>query len=77
MCVCVCVCVCVCTRVHVLMIFITSIGGCGFSQAMAIVYGQCHEEIGVFNDTSFVVRKLEEVCGVLGVWLYDQWNTLP
>ena len=31
-------------------------------QAMAIVYGQCYEEIGSFNDTEFVVRKLEQVC---------------
>lgn len=30
-------------------------------QAMAIVYGQCYDEIGPFNDTSFMVRKLEEV----------------
>ncbi|CAI8017294.1 DnaJ homolog subfamily C member 13 [Geodia barretti] len=29
-------------------------------QAMAIVYGRCHEEIGPFNDTAFMVRKLEE-----------------
>ncbi len=32
-------------------------------QAMAIVYGQCYEEIGPFNDTEFVVRKLEQVSG--------------
>ena len=31
---------------------------------MAIVYGLCFEEIGPFNDTSFMVRKLEEVCHV-------------
>ena len=30
-------------------------------QAMAIVYGQCHEEIGPFNDTPFIVHKLERV----------------
>ena len=35
-------------------------------QAMAIVYGQCYEEIGPFNDTEFVVRKLEQV-----------WDSLP
>lgn len=34
-------------------------------QAMAIVYGQCYEEIGPFNDTAFMVRKLEEVRGLL------------
>ncbi|XP_019858666.1 PREDICTED: dnaJ homolog subfamily C member 13 [Amphimedon queenslandica] len=28
-------------------------------QAMAIVYGQCYEEIGPFNDTPFIVHKLE------------------
>ena len=32
-------------------------------QAMAIVYGQCYEEIGPFNDTEFVARKLEQVSG--------------
>ena len=26
-------------------------------QAMAIVYGQCYEEIGHFNDTAFMVCK--------------------
>ena len=25
-------------------------------QAMAIVYGQCYEEIGAFNDTPFIVH---------------------
>ena len=30
-------------------------------QAMAIVYGQCYEEIGPFNDTPFIVHKLERV----------------
>ena len=30
-------------------------------QAMAIVYGQCYEEIGPFNDTPFIVHKLEKV----------------
>ena len=34
-------------------------------QAMAIVYGQCYEEIGPFNDTEFVVRKLALVGGKL------------
>lgn len=29
-------------------------------QAMAIVYGRCFEEIGPFNDTAFMVHKLEE-----------------
>ena len=28
-------------------------------QAMAIVYGQCYDEIGAFHDTEFIVRKLE------------------
>lgn len=31
-------------------------------QAMAIVYGQCYEEIGPFNDTEFIVRKMAVVC---------------
>ena len=31
-------------------------------QAMAIVYGQCYEEIGPFNDTTFIVHKLQKVC---------------
>ena len=31
-------------------------------QAMAIVYGQCYEEIGPFNDTEFIVRKMALVC---------------
>ena len=30
-------------------------------QAMAIVYGQCYEEIGAFNDTPFIVHKLAKV----------------
>ena len=34
---------------------------CRVAQAMAIVYGRCYEEIGPFNDTAFMVRKLEEV----------------
>ena len=28
---------------------------------MAIVYGQCHEQIGPFNDTQFMVRLLQKV----------------
>ena len=30
-------------------------------QAMAIVYGQCWEEIGAFNDTKYMVYRLTEV----------------
>ena len=30
-------------------------------QAMAIVYGQCYEDIGPFNDTPFIVHKLDRV----------------
>ena len=30
-------------------------------QAMAIVYGACFEEIGPFNDTEFIIKKLEQV----------------
>ena len=30
-------------------------------QAMAIVYGQCYEEIGAFHDTEYIVRKLNLV----------------
>lgn len=29
-------------------------------QAMAIVYGQCYEEIGPFNDTTFIAHKLQK-----------------
>ena len=29
-------------------------------QAMAIVYGQCYEEIGAFNDTRYMVYRLME-----------------
>lgn len=39
-------------------------------QAMAIVYGQCYDEIGSFNDTEFVVRKLEQVCVKRGVGVF-------
>ncbi|EDV26296.1 uncharacterized protein TRIADDRAFT_21978 [Trichoplax adhaerens] len=28
-------------------------------QAMAIVYGKCYEEIGVFNDTRYIVKMIE------------------
>jgi hypothetical protein len=30
-------------------------------QAMTIVYGKCHEEIGAFNDTKYIVGMLERV----------------
>ena len=30
-------------------------------QAMAIVYGKCHEEIGGFNDTKYIVGMLDRV----------------
>lgn len=30
-------------------------------QAMTIVYGKCHEEIGAFNDTRYIVGMLERV----------------
>lgn len=37
-------------------------------QAMAIVYGSCYEEIGAFNDTEYIMRKMEQVrCGIVGV----------
>ncbi|XP_056011194.1 dnaJ homolog subfamily C member 13-like isoform X2 [Ostrea edulis] len=32
---------------------------CMCLQAMAIVYGKCHEEIGAFNDTKYIVGMLE------------------
>lgn len=35
-------------------------------QAMAIVYGQCWEEIGAFNDTKYMVYRLIEVGGAGG-----------
>lgn len=28
---------------------------------MTIVYGRCHEEIGAFNDTKYIVGMLERV----------------
>lgn len=31
-------------------------------QAMAVVYAKCHEEIGHFNDTEFIVHMLNRVC---------------
>ncbi len=34
---------------------------CMCLQAMAIVYGRCHEEIGAFNDTKYIVGMLERV----------------
>ena len=34
-------------------------------QAMAIVYGRCHEEIGAFNDTRYIVGMLERVSAVV------------
>ena len=34
---------------------------CMCLQAMAIVYGRCHEEIGGFNDTRFIVSMLDRV----------------
>ena len=34
-------------------------------QAMAIVYGNCFEEIGPFNDTAYIMTKMEEVRTVL------------
>ena len=34
---------------------------CMCLQAMAIVYGRCHEEIGAFNDTRYIVGMLERV----------------
>lgn len=30
-------------------------------QALAIVYGRCHEEIGPFSDTRYIVGMLERV----------------
>lgn len=34
---------------------------CMCLQAMTIVYGRCHEEIGAFNDTRYIVGMLERV----------------
>lgn len=34
---------------------------CMCLQALAIVYGRCHEEIGAFNDTKYIVGMLERV----------------
>ena len=35
---------------------------CMCLQAMTIVYFRCHEEIGAFNDTRYIVGMLERVC---------------
>ena len=40
---------------------------CMCLQAMTIVYGRCHEEIGAFNDTKYMVGMLERVS-----W-YNHW----
>ena len=46
-------------------------------QAMAIVYGRCHEEIGAFNDTRYIVGMLERVSAVvlsivvLVIWTHE------
>jgi DnaJ family protein C protein 13 len=34
---------------------------CMCLQAMTIVYGRCHDEIGAFNDTRYIVGMLERV----------------
>ena len=47
-------------------------------QAMAIVYGQCWEEIGAFNDTKYMVYRLIEVGGARGgVQGCMVWDGLP
>ena len=45
-------------------------------QAMAIVYGQCYEEIGAFNDTRYMVYRLMEV-NTLSVYWCTHVLTLP
>lgn len=37
-------------------------------QAMAIVYGNCYDEIGPFNDTEYIMKKMSHVSG-WWVWL--------
>lgn len=43
-------------------------------QAMAIVYGQCYEEIGPFNDTPFIVHKLERVSHSISTFMIFYFN---
>ena len=45
-------------------------------QAMAIVYGQCYQEIGPFNDTPFMMHKLDQV-GNQTWWLCDSTHFFP
>ena len=36
---------------------------------MTKVYGKCHEEIGAFNDTKYIVGMLDRVRLVVGGWV--------
>lgn len=40
-------------------------------QALAIVYGRCHEEIGPFTDTRYIIGMLERVRSHLWNLLFD------
>ncbi len=40
---------------------------------MTKVYGKCHEEIGAFNDTKYIVGMLDRVRLVVGGWV-AQWS---
>ena len=42
---------------------------CMCLQAMTIVYFRCHEEIGAFNDTRYIVGMLERV-GIIRVLFF-------
>ena len=36
---------------------------------MTKVYGKCHEEIGAFNDTKYIVGMLDRVCLITYIML--------
>lgn len=40
-------------------------------KALAIVYGRCHEEIGPFTDTRYIIGMLERVRMSLKKMLFD------
>ena len=42
-----------------------------YFQAMTKVYGKCHEEIGAFNDTKYIVGMLDRVRLLFVVWCFS------
>lgn len=45
--------------------------GIFYFQAMTKVYGKCHEEIGAFNDTKYIVGMLDRVCLFTCLFIYS------